>query len=119
MPREREYIFHPNMLQLPVGGRRKTPSRQLSELQTREGGDAEKEVAEDTQDYNGKAVLFQPHLSRHVLRGIAPRQENGTATASDRSDGSGRSGHSGTQGPCSLTPTQTAGNMSVSSGPLM
>jgi hypothetical protein len=45
------------MLQLPVGGGRKTPSRQLSGLQTREG-DAGKEVAEDTQIYNGKGVLF-------------------------------------------------------------
>jgi hypothetical protein len=42
---EKEYIFHPNMLQLPVGGKRKTSSLQLS---TREGGDAGKEIAEDT-----------------------------------------------------------------------
>jgi hypothetical protein len=35
VPQEREYIFHPNMLQLSVGGRRKPPSRQLSRLQTR------------------------------------------------------------------------------------
>jgi hypothetical protein len=46
--REREYIIHPNVLHLSVGGRRKTPSSKLSGLQTREGGDAEEEVAEDT-----------------------------------------------------------------------
>jgi hypothetical protein len=76
--REREYIFRPSMLQLPVGGRRETPSRQLSGLQTHEG-DVEKEVAEDIQDYNGKGVLFQPHHSRRVLRGGAPRQDRETA----------------------------------------
>jgi hypothetical protein len=61
----------------------KPPNRQLSGLQTRVGGAAEKEVAEDTQDYNGKGVLFQPHHSRRVLRGGAPRQDRGTAGASD------------------------------------
>jgi hypothetical protein len=81
VPREREHIFHPNILQLPVGGRRKTPFRQLSGLQTREGGDAEKEVVEDTQDYNGKSVPFQRHYSRRVLRGGAPGQDRGTAAA--------------------------------------
>jgi hypothetical protein len=45
---ERKYVFHANMLQLSVGGRRKTPSLKLSELQTRGGGDAEEEVAEVT-----------------------------------------------------------------------
>jgi hypothetical protein len=40
------------MLQLLVGGRRKTPPRKLLGLQTREGCCAEKEVAEYTQDYN-------------------------------------------------------------------
>jgi hypothetical protein len=63
------------MLQLPAGGKRNPPSRKLSGLQTCEGGDAEKEVAEDTKDYNGKGFLFQPHHSRHVLRDGAPRQE--------------------------------------------
>jgi hypothetical protein len=53
MPREREYIFHLNMLQLSVGGRRKPTSRKLSGLQTREV-----RYAENTQDYNGKGVLF-------------------------------------------------------------
>jgi hypothetical protein len=90
------------------GGQKKIPSRQLSGLQTPEGGDAEKEVIEDTQDYNGKGVLFQPHHCRHVLRGSTPRQDRGTAAASDTSGGSGRSRHSGTQGPCGVTPTRTA-----------
>jgi hypothetical protein len=36
----------------------KTPSRKLSGLQTRGRGDAEEEVAEDTQDYNGKVDPF-------------------------------------------------------------
>jgi hypothetical protein len=53
-----EYTFHSNMLQLSVGGRRKTPFPKLSGLQTCEGGDAEEEVAEDTYNYNGKLDLF-------------------------------------------------------------
>jgi hypothetical protein len=114
--REREYIFHPNMLQLSVGGRRKPPSRQLSGLQTREGGDAEKEVAEDIQVYNGKGVLFQPHHSERVLRGGAPRKDRGTAATSDTSGGSGKYRHNGTQGPSGFITTGTADNRSVSSG---
>jgi hypothetical protein len=54
--------FHTSMLQLPVGGRRESPSRQLSELQIREGGDVEEEVTENNQDYNAKGVL---HKLRH------------------------------------------------------
>jgi hypothetical protein len=69
-----------------------------------------KKVAEDTQDYNGKSVLFQTHQSRRVLRGGTPRQDSGTAAPSDTSDGIGMSHHNGTQGPCSLTPTRTADN---------
>jgi hypothetical protein len=57
----------PNVLQLLFGGRRKPPSHKLSGLQTCEGGDAEKEDAEDTKDYNAKGVLFQPHHSRRPL----------------------------------------------------
>jgi hypothetical protein len=34
----------PNMMQLSVGGRREDPSRKISELQTYEGGDAEKSL---------------------------------------------------------------------------
>jgi hypothetical protein len=37
---------------------RETTPRQLLGLQTCEGGAAEREVAKDTQDYNGKGVLF-------------------------------------------------------------
>jgi hypothetical protein len=56
-PRDREYIIHTSVLQLPDGGRRKPPSRKLSGLQTRRGGDAEEEVEVDSQVYNGKGVL--------------------------------------------------------------
>jgi hypothetical protein len=105
VPPKREYIFHPNVLQLPVGGRRKTPSRKLSGLQTRGGGDAEEEVAEDIQGYNGKGVLFQPYHSRHVLRGGAPSQDTGTGAASDTSGVSDRSCHNGAQGPFGFTLT--------------
>jgi hypothetical protein len=67
------------MLQLPVGGRRETPSRQLSGLQTRERGDAEKEVVGNTQDYNRKGVLFQSHHSglsfAAALRGRTEEQQ--------------------------------------------
>jgi hypothetical protein len=49
VPREREFIIDSKVLQMSVGGRRKTPSRKLSGLQTREERDAEEEeVAEDT-----------------------------------------------------------------------
>jgi hypothetical protein len=51
----------PEHAQLPIGGRGKPPSRQLSGLQTREGGDSEKEVAEDIQGYNGR--VFSTNLS--------------------------------------------------------
>jgi hypothetical protein len=63
-----------------VGWRKeKTPSCQLSGLQTCEGGDAEKEFAEDTQDYNRKGVLFNltptgvPFAA--ALRGKAKEQQ--------------------------------------------
>jgi hypothetical protein len=49
------YIFHRNMLQLSVGGRRKPPFRKLLGLQTREGGNAEKEVAENIRTTTGRA----------------------------------------------------------------
>jgi hypothetical protein len=80
VPPEREYIFHLNMLQLSVGGKRKPSSSKLSGLQTCEG-DAEKEVAEDNQDYDGEGALFQPHHSRHVLRGGAPRHDKGNSSS--------------------------------------
>jgi hypothetical protein len=51
------------MLQLPVGERRESLSRQLSGLQIREGGDAEKEVTENTQDYNAKGIILKPRLT--------------------------------------------------------
>jgi hypothetical protein len=100
VPRERKYVFHDNILQQSVGGTGKTPSRKLSGLQTCEGVDAEIEVTEVTQDYNGKGVLFQPHHSRHVLRGGDPKQDRRTAAASDTSGS--RSRHNGTQGPLRL-----------------
>jgi hypothetical protein len=99
----KEIHLPPNILQLSVSRRRNPPPRKLSGLQTRKGGDAEEEVAGNTEDYNGKRVLFEPLHSRHVLRGGFPRQDRGTATASHTSGG--RSRHYGTQGPCGLTPT--------------
>jgi hypothetical protein len=71
-------------------------------LQTCEEEMQKTKVAEDTQDYNRKGVLIQHHHSRHVLRGCAPRQDRGTAVASDTSGG--RSRFIGTQGPGGLTP---------------
>jgi hypothetical protein len=60
------------MMQLPFGGRRKPPFRQLSGLQIHRGGDAKKEVAEDTQDYN----LTTPGVSFAVaLRGRTEEQQ--------------------------------------------
>jgi hypothetical protein len=56
------------MLQVPVGRRRKPPSRQLSGLQTHKGGAVEKGDAEDTQAYNRKGVLFQPlEISQRLI----------------------------------------------------
>jgi hypothetical protein len=110
VPREREYIFQHSRLQLSVGGRRKPPSSQLSAFQIREGGDAEKEVAEDTQNCNGKGVRFQTPHSKCVLRGGTPRQDRGTAAALDTSGGSDRSRHNGTQGLYGFNPTGTTDN---------
>jgi hypothetical protein len=73
---------------------------------------AVKEVA----DYKGKCVLFQPHNSKPALRGGALKQDRGAAATSDKSGGSGRSRHNGTQGPCGLTQIRTADNRSVNSG---
>jgi hypothetical protein len=63
-----------------------------------------------------QGVLFQLHHSNCVLCGSTPRQERGTAKASNTSGGSGSSRHIGTQGPCGFTPIWTADNRSVSSG---
>jgi hypothetical protein len=67
------------MLQLSVGGRRKPPSRKLSGLQTRDRGDAEKEVAKDSQDHNGEVVrlnLTTPGMSfAAALRGKTEEQQ--------------------------------------------
>jgi hypothetical protein len=68
------------------------------------------------QQITGKSVRAPQH-SRRVLRGGAPRQDRGTAAAWDTSGVSGRPRHNRTQGPCGLTPTWTADNRSVSSGP--
>jgi hypothetical protein len=81
------------MLQLPVGERRKTASRQLSGMQAREGGTPEKEVPEDTQNRNRKGVFFCPHHPRRLLRGGTPRQRrsagpSGTPRSNGRSTSS-------------------------------
>jgi hypothetical protein len=81
---ERKYIFHTNLLQLPVGRRRESPSCQLLGLQAHKGGDAEEEFTENTQDYNGKGILFKLYHSRCVLHGGAPKQHRATAVASDQ-----------------------------------
>jgi hypothetical protein len=103
------------MLQLPVGGRRGSPSRQISGLQISEGGDAEKEVTENIQGSKANNVL-KPRHPRCVLRGGAPRQRRAIAAASDSPGGSGSSNHNGTEDPCALTPTRTVSNRSVSWG---
>jgi hypothetical protein len=105
---KRKHIFRTSMLQLPVGDRRESLSRQLSGLQIREGGDAEKEVTENRQDYNANGIIPKPRHLRCVLRGGAPRQHRATASASDMPSGSGKSSHNGTEGLCALTPTRTA-----------
>jgi hypothetical protein len=52
----------------------KKPIRQLSGLQTGEGGDAEKEVTEDTQDYNDN--LNTPCMS--FMAALLPQHEQQT-----------------------------------------
>jgi hypothetical protein len=84
VPREREHIFYPSMLQLAVGRRRKTASCQLSTMQARERGTPEEEVPEDTQNHNGKGVLFRPHHPRRLIRGGTPRQRRPTAATTGR-----------------------------------
>jgi hypothetical protein len=37
-------------------------------------GTAEEEIAENTQNYNGESVIVQPHPTRCLLCGGAPRQ---------------------------------------------
>jgi hypothetical protein len=56
---------------------------QLSGLQIREGGDAEKDVTENTQDYNAKGITLKPRYPRYVLRGGAPRQHRAKPSTSD------------------------------------
>jgi hypothetical protein len=45
------------MLQLQIAGGRKTPSRQISGIQAREGETAKEEHTESTEVYNRKGVL--------------------------------------------------------------
>jgi hypothetical protein len=67
------YILQTSKLQLSVGGRRESPPRQLSGLQIRGGGDVEREVTENNQDYNENGVLFEP---RHLrFRGSREQQQ--------------------------------------------
>jgi hypothetical protein len=44
-----------------------------SGLKVREGGAAEEEITENTQNYKGKGVLLQPYYAKCLLRGGAPR----------------------------------------------
>jgi hypothetical protein len=48
-----------------------TSPLQLLELQAYYGGDAQKEVPENTQDYNGKGIPYKTHYSKCVLHGGA------------------------------------------------
>jgi hypothetical protein len=77
--RKRKYIFHTNMLQLSVGGRRKPPSPQLSGLRTREVVDAEKVVAEAHRTTTGRVFssnLTTPDMSFvEALRGKTEEQQ--------------------------------------------
>jgi hypothetical protein len=81
MPEKEQYSINTDMLQVSVGGRRGTSSLQLSRLQIRHGRDTKEEIAERTQGYNGKGVLFQPHHPRTILR-CAMHQHTATAAAS-------------------------------------
>jgi hypothetical protein len=58
------------MLQLPVGDRRK-PILQLLGLQICGGGDAEKEVTENTHDYNANGIILNFFLNFYCLHPVA------------------------------------------------
>jgi hypothetical protein len=75
------------------------PTLQLPGLQARSGGDAQKVVPENTEDYNGKGVFYKTRHSRCVLRGGAQRQDKGSAAASGTSGTSRSCCHNGTKGP--------------------
>jgi hypothetical protein len=72
-------MFHPNMLQQSVFGRRRPPSRKLSGLQTREGGDAEKKSQRTARTTTGR--VFSSNLTAlgmyfaAALRGKAEEQQ--------------------------------------------
>jgi hypothetical protein len=76
VPKEGKSSFHTSKLQLPVGESRESPSRQLSGLQIREGGVSEKEVTENTKDYNAKGIILKPRQPRCVLRGGAAETQS-------------------------------------------
>jgi hypothetical protein len=80
MSRKGQYGISTYMLQLQVGGQRGTSSLQLSRLQVCQGRDEKEKVAESTQNYDGKGVLFEPHYPRTILYSGAAHQHTGTAT---------------------------------------
>jgi hypothetical protein len=84
------------MLQVQAGGRRETPSVQLSRLQSRERRDLQKEGAKNTKDHNGKGVLFKLYHARSVLLGGCTKQRGAAAAAASSTPGScGRASRSG------------------------
>jgi hypothetical protein len=83
------------VLQLQTVGGRKPSSRQLPGMQAREGGAAEEEIAENTQNYNRKDVL-QHYYTWCLLccgtprRFSADRATSGNATSCGNSTRRGR-----------------------------
>jgi hypothetical protein len=53
----------------------RTSSLKLSRLQAFKGRDVGEKVAESTNGYNRKGILFQPHHPRTFLRGGATQQQ--------------------------------------------
>jgi hypothetical protein len=47
----------------------------IERLQARQGRDTKEKFAENTQDYDGKSDLFQPHEPRTVLRSNSRQQK--------------------------------------------
>jgi hypothetical protein len=60
-----------------VEGEKLHPANYLSYRHAKE--EMQKKMSQDTQDYNGEGVFFNPHNSRHVFRVGAPREDRGTA----------------------------------------
>ncbi|XP_033609133.1 uncharacterized protein LOC117282667 [Cryptotermes secundus] len=97
------------MLQLSVGRRRKPPSRDYRGCRHVKE-EMQKEKLQKTPRATTGRVFSSNLTTPGVFFAVVLRVKTGKIAASDTSGSSGRSCHDGTQGPCRLTQTRTAGN---------